>query len=91
MHPGVVTTNFKVASNLENILNFIKKLARPLFKTVEQGADTIVYLASSNEVKNISRRYFVNRKQAKVSDKYYTTKNEKSVWDYCEQQTKTFR
>lgn len=91
MHPGAVASNFGVNSNLGSVLNFIVKLVRPLFKTVEQGADTIIYLASSNEVKNSSGHYFVNRKQAKVADKYYTAKNEKCVWNSCEQQTKAFR
>lgn len=90
MHPGAVATNFGVNSNLGVVLNFVAKLARPLFKTVEQGADTIIYLASSNEVKNESGYYFVNRKQAKVADKYGAARNGKLVWDYCEQQTKGF-
>ena len=91
MHPGAVATNFGVDSNLGSILNFIGKLARPLFRTAEQGADTIVYLASSNEVKNSSGLYFVNRKPAKVAVKYYTSAHEKAVWDYCEEQTNSFR
>lgn len=90
MHPGAVASNFGVNSDLGGVLNIIGKLARPFFKTVEQGADTIVYLASSDEVKNISGKYFVNRKQAKVADKYYTENNEKLIWNYCEQQTKKY-
>lgn len=91
MHPGAVASNFGVNSNLGSVLNFVAKLARPLFKTVEQGADTIIYLASSNDVKNISGRYFVNRKQEKVSNKYYTATNEKVVWDYCEKVTHSYK
>lgn len=90
MHPGAVASNFGVSSNLGSVLNFVAKLARPLFKTVEQGADTIIYLASSNDVKNISGQYFVNRKQEKVSNKYYTATNEKIVWDYCEKVTHSY-
>jgi len=89
MHPGAVASNFGVESNLGSFLNFIAKLVRPLFKTVEQGADTIIYLATSNEVKNTTGKYFVNRKQSKVANKYYTSSNEKSIWEYCEQQTKS--
>lgn len=91
MHPGAVATNFGVDSNLGSVLNFIGKLIRPLFKTAEQGADTIVYLASSADVKNVSGQYFVNRKPVKVAAKYFTTSNEKAVWEYCEEQVKPFR
>jgi len=87
MHPGAVATNFGAESNLGAVLNFIAKLARPLFKTPEQGADTIVYLATSAEVAHTSGKYFVNRKQAKVADKYYSAQNEKTIWDYCLEQT----
>jgi NAD(P)-dependent dehydrogenase (short-subunit alcohol dehydrogenase family) len=90
LHPGAVATNFGVESNLGAVLNFIAKLARPLFKTPEQGADTIVYLATSGEVNNSSGKYFVNRKQANVAKKYYSEKNEKNVWDYCIENTKAF-
>jgi NAD(P)-dependent dehydrogenase (short-subunit alcohol dehydrogenase family) len=89
VHPGAVATNFGVESNLGPVFNFIAKLARPLFKTPEQGADTIVYLATSGEVNNISGQYFVNRKQAIVADKYYSEQNEKAVWDYCMENTKS--
>jgi NAD(P)-dependent dehydrogenase (short-subunit alcohol dehydrogenase family) len=87
VHPGAVATNFGVESNLGAVLNFIAKLARPLLKTPEQGADTIVYLATSGEVKNSSGKYFVNRKQSKVTEKYYSEKKEKAVWDYCIENT----
>ncbi|HEY5745476.1 MAG TPA: SDR family NAD(P)-dependent oxidoreductase [Chryseolinea sp.] len=90
LHPGAVATNFGVESNLGAVLNFIAKVARPLFKTPEQGADTIVYLATSSEVNNSSGKYFVNRKQAIVAEKYYSKKNEKSVWDYCIENTRAF-
>jgi NAD(P)-dependent dehydrogenase (short-subunit alcohol dehydrogenase family) len=88
MHPGAIASNFGLESNLGSFLNLLAKLARPLLKTVEQGADTIIYLAHSKEVQNISGAYFVNRKKAKVTNKYHSIKNEKLIWDYCEIQIK---
>jgi len=82
MHPGAVRTNFGVNSNLGSALNLIGKLARPLFRTAEQGADTLLYLATANDLP-AAGKYFVDRKMAKVSTKYYTPQNEKLVWDYC--------
>src|SRR5690606_5570040 len=43
LHPGAVATNFGMDSNLGGLLNFFGKLARPFFKTPEQGAETIIY------------------------------------------------
>jgi len=91
MHPGAVKTNFGVDSNLGPVLKFISKLIRPFFKTPEQGADTIVYLATSGEVNNVSGKYFVDRKQAKVAEKFYSEEREKAIWDYCMTETKAFR
>jgi NAD(P)-dependent dehydrogenase (short-subunit alcohol dehydrogenase family) len=83
MHPGAVATNFGVESNLGSLLNFVGKLARPFFRSAEQGADTLIYMATANEISSASGKYFINRKPAKVSTKYYTAENEKMIWDYC--------
>lgn len=83
LHPGAVATNFGVNSNLGSLLNFFGKLARPFFKTPEQGAETVLYLATSEKVKLISGKYFENKKIKTASQKYYSQKNEQLVWDYC--------
>jgi NAD(P)-dependent dehydrogenase (short-subunit alcohol dehydrogenase family) len=83
MHPGAVATNFGVDSNLGSLLNFVGKLARPFFRSVEQGADTLIYMATADELSGVSGKYFINRNPAKVSTKYYTAENEKMIWDYC--------
>jgi NAD(P)-dependent dehydrogenase (short-subunit alcohol dehydrogenase family) len=83
VHPGAVRTGFGTASDLGSVLNFISKLARPFFRTPEQGADTVVYLATNKEVGTVSGKYFVDRKQAKVSAKYYSNEREQQIWDYC--------
>lgn len=83
LHPGAVATNFGVNSNLGGLLNFFGKLARPFFKTPEQGAETVLYLATSEKVKLISGKYFENKKIKMASQKYYSQKNQQLVWDYC--------
>ncbi|MDR3679062.1 MAG: SDR family NAD(P)-dependent oxidoreductase [Flavipsychrobacter sp.] len=90
LHPGAVATSFGVKSNLGVFFNIIAKLARPFLKTAEQGAETMLYLATSNEMKNISGKYFVNKKQAIVSNKYYSQKHEELIWNYCVEKTKNW-
>jgi hypothetical protein len=54
----------------------------------EDGARTSIYLASSPEVENISGEFFNNKcKLEKPDDRFYTSVNEKIVWDYCQQIT----
>ncbi|WP_179412728.1 SDR family NAD(P)-dependent oxidoreductase [Mucilaginibacter sp. E4BP6] len=88
LHPGAISTNFGVNSDLGILLNIIGKIARPFLKTPEQGTETIIYLATSSEVKNISGKYFVKNKLANVSDKYYSKQNKELIWDYCLEKTK---
>ena len=83
LHPGAVATNFGVKSNLGTFMNTLAKMMRPFFRTPEKGADTIVYLATSKEIEKVSGKYFVNRKQAVVTEKYHTEGREKQIWDYC--------
>jgi NAD(P)-dependent dehydrogenase (short-subunit alcohol dehydrogenase family) len=87
LHPGAVATSFGKNSNLGPLLNVISKLARPFFRSPESGADTIIFLATSNTVPGNSGDYYVNRKPAKKSIKYYSRELEDLIWNYCLHQT----
>lgn len=88
LHPGAVKTNFGVNSNLGGILNLFGKLVRPFFKTPEQGAETIVYLATSESVNKVTGKYFEDKKEEKVSAKYYSEEKEHLIWEYCKSKIK---
>ena len=66
VHPGIVNTN--IAQENKGILQFIIKLVLN-YKGIspEEGADTLVYLATNNKTRNLSGKYFIKRKQAKPS------------------------
>lgn len=87
VHPGVIATNFARDSNFGGLLNLLVKIAQPFLKTPQQGADTIIYLASAAEAEGITGKYFMNRKPAKVAEKFNTKPNEDKIWAYCEEQT----
>lgn len=87
LHPGAVI-NQKMVKDAKK-RGFLGKtimlpLMRLLMKTAEQGADTIVYLASSEEVEDTSGLYFYNRKPAKVNEKYISVETKEIIWNYCE-------
>ena len=64
-HPGFVATRFGDASG--GLTSLLIPFARMFAITPEQGADTLVHLASSPEVANVTGAYFVKRKTAEPS------------------------
>ncbi len=60
LHPGGVSTSF--GSNLKPGMRFVFGLLKPLFLTPAQGADTLVYLASSDAVAGKSGGYYAKRR-----------------------------
>ncbi|WP_343667960.1 SDR family NAD(P)-dependent oxidoreductase [Chitinophaga sp.] len=87
LHPGAVATSFGKNSNLGPLLNIISKMVRPFFLSPESGADTIVFLATASTVPGNSGDYYVNRKPAKKSVKYFSPEREDLIWNYCLHQT----
>ncbi|ADI15746.1 short-chain dehydrogenase/reductase SDR [Truepera radiovictrix DSM 17093] len=65
LHPGGVATGF--GSGNRGVGALLLKLARPLFKSPEEGAKTVIYLAASPEVAGISGRYFADCRPASSS------------------------
>ena len=87
MHPGAVASNFSIESDLGFLIKYLGKLARLFFKSNTQGADTTIYLATSEDAEGVTGKYFIDRKPAKVGKKYNSIPNEEMIWDYCERQT----
>jgi NAD(P)-dependent dehydrogenase (short-subunit alcohol dehydrogenase family) len=85
MHPGVVATNFALESTSK--IKFAFQLMRPLLLSPENGADTIIYLASDPAVEKYSGAYFKKRKIINSSSKYDTQDNAKKLWNKCEELT----
>ncbi|MDR1503877.1 MAG: SDR family NAD(P)-dependent oxidoreductase [Prevotella sp.] len=88
MHPGAVASNILAPLRKRRVLGAILiPIMKLLMKTPEQGADTLVYLADSDEVKGMSGLYFIKRKPAKVNEKYISGETKKIVWDFCVSKT----
>lgn len=91
VHPGVSNTNFGLDADRGFFTNLIGKLLMRFSLTPEQGAATSVYLASSDEVKNVTGKYFGTKKKAvKPGDRFYSIENENIVWDYCMETVKPY-
>jgi NAD(P)-dependent dehydrogenase (short-subunit alcohol dehydrogenase family) len=59
LHPGAVRTGFGNADDTSGFERFVMAIGRPFMVGARRGAKTIVYLASSPDVTDVSGQYFV--------------------------------
>jgi NAD(P)-dependent dehydrogenase (short-subunit alcohol dehydrogenase family) len=71
VHPGFVHTNFQKAAGLN--------MRGPL--TPEQGADTQIWLAMSDDVEGVTGKYFVRRRDTQSSSLSYDEALAKRLWE----------
>jgi retinol dehydrogenase-14 len=81
LHPGLVKTGiFKKLSWIGSLVDLVVR-TRSRSLSVEQGAETIVYLASSPEVEGVSGKYFVRCRAVKSSEISYDMEMQKRLWE----------
>lgn len=85
LHPGVVRTNF--GSEIKGFHKSLATLFKPFFLSPEYGASSSVYLASSDEVKTTTGKYFEKCKVVELENEYLNAANQKILWEksfeYC--------
>jgi NAD(P)-dependent dehydrogenase (short-subunit alcohol dehydrogenase family) len=77
VHPGVVATNFGRSSGF---VRFGMRAVSRFFLSPEEGADTVVYLATSPEVEGVTGTYFVKRKPARTSPEARDREIQERLW-----------
>jgi retinol dehydrogenase 14 len=81
LHPGRVKTGFGDNSQTP-FMRFMMAVLKNLGAlTPEQGADTVVYLATSPEVEGVTGKYFHKRKAGKTNPLSYDDNANKRLWD----------
>jgi NAD(P)-dependent dehydrogenase (short-subunit alcohol dehydrogenase family) len=86
LHPGFVKTSF--ASGTGGFFGFAFNLVKNLFAiTPEKGAETMIYLASSDEVAKVSGEYFDQKKIAKINAEAQDSSVAKRLWEVSEKLT----
>lgn len=84
LHPGFVDTN--IAGNEGNFIKYIVKLGAKMFaRTVENGADSSIYLSTSDKVKGISGKYFFKCREIHSSRASYNKEDWIRVWNLCDE------
>ena len=81
VHPGFVATGF--GGNMKGLMGFIIRiLQRLIAKTPQQGAETLVYLASSPDIKGVSGKYWQDKKQVSSSKISYDQEQQERLWEF---------
>jgi NAD(P)-dependent dehydrogenase (short-subunit alcohol dehydrogenase family) len=85
VHPGRVRTN--IWSNAPGIARPLLALAKLFMRSPEEGAVTLVWLASSPELEGVTGKYFVDLKEARSSPITYDGAAARRRWDVSERMT----
>jgi retinol dehydrogenase 14 len=85
VHPGAVNTRFGTSDRGPMTLLF--RLSKPFMRTPEQGADTLIYLASSREVEGISGKYYSDRKWIEPQEIALDPAARRKLWEASEELT----
>lgn len=85
LHPGRVATGF--GHNNSGVARLFIGLLDRFAITPEQGADTILYLASSPDVEGVTGKYWDKRKAIQSSAASYNEADQKRLWEVSAQMT----
>ena len=77
--PGSVRTN--VFAHTSGALALMMRLGSPFYQTPERGAETLLYLAASPDVSDVSGRYFAKAREASSSPASHDRAAAARLWD----------
>ena len=78
--PGFVATNLgKNSGSLRSRIMF--SMVRPMQISAKKGAETSVYLASADEVKDITGKCFSKKQEVETCPASYDQEGQKRLWD----------
>lgn len=79
VHPGTVRTNF--ARSNGGITGLGVKILAPFMLSPEEGAKTVIWLASSPQLEQVTGKYFANQSEKASSRESYDQEVAKRLWD----------
>ena len=85
LHPGSVGTNF--GQNNRGAMALFFRTFKPFMRSPEQGADTLIWLASSPEIDGVSGKYFSDRKEIEAKKVAYDPAARRRLWEISEDLT----
>jgi NAD(P)-dependent dehydrogenase (short-subunit alcohol dehydrogenase family) len=79
VHPGVVRTGF--GRDFKGFMGSLMGLFKPLMRSAEKGAETVVWLANSDEAESYKGKYFKDKKAINSNASSYNETLAKELWD----------
>ncbi len=76
MHPGVIGTRL-----LTEYLPMLKPIMKLVSGTPEEGADTLVWLATAPELEKVTGKYFIKRREAASSAASHDEATAQRLWE----------
>ncbi|WP_201008829.1 SDR family oxidoreductase [Paenibacillus glycanilyticus] len=86
LDPGLVSTNFNQDNGI--LARMTMAVMKRFSRTPEKGAETLVWLADSNEINGESGRYYVDMKEAIPSAQAGSREAARKLWEVSERQTR---
>ncbi len=83
LHPGAVATSMGINRDT-GFGTFITRLLKPFFQTSKQGAETAIYLATSNDIEGVNGKYFYRKRSVPSSKRSYDKATAKKLWELSE-------
>jgi len=83
-HPGLVATGFNRNNGL--LMDLGMTILRPVSRSPEKGAETLVWLATSPDVANVSGGYFFDQEQRPPSPEAQDRETAGRLWEISERQ-----
>lgn len=76
LHPGVIATNL-----LKDYRGIPRTSGTASNKNIKEGSETSIYLALSDEIKEITGKYFVDKRESRTSAESYDLNKAKKLWE----------
>lgn len=76
LHPGVIATNL-----LKDYRGIPRTSGAASNKNIKEGSETSIYLALSDEIKDITGKYFVDKRESRTSAESYDLNKAKKLWE----------
>jgi NAD(P)-dependent dehydrogenase (short-subunit alcohol dehydrogenase family) len=83
-HPGIAKTKFGQANG--GIFKFFSTISSPFIQSPEEATKTAIYLATNNELKRTSGKFFTKMQEVKnIKPIAFNAENKKALWKLSEQ------
>ena len=89
LHPGLVQTG--IFGKVKGVPAWLQKWLMRKAIPVEAGAETIVYLSSSDEVSDESGKYYFKKIHRTSSDRSYVLKDQERLWEMSQEMLQPWR